>query len=104
MPSGLFKHEADPRPLGLRRPTPDAFKNYPDDHAKLLVRYMFQFTPEEQRRLGGGGGGGAGAGASGPRLGQKSARKSGKSPTQVAGKAPGEARHGPISGNLRAAR
>jgi cytochrome c2 len=104
MPSGLFKHEADHDRWVFAGPTPDAFKNYPDDHARLLVRYMFQFTPEEQRRLGSGGGGGGGAGSSGPPAGQKSARKSGNSPAQVAGKRqtkPGTARS---PGAFRAAR
>jgi hypothetical protein len=32
-------------------PTPEAFNNYHRDHAELLVRYMFQLTPDEQRRL-----------------------------------------------------
>ena len=39
-------------------PTPPSFNGYHKDHADLLVRYMFQFTPEElgafaqQRRRG----------------------------------------------------
>ena len=49
MPSGLF------RPDGERwvfaGPTPPSFAAYPKDHADLLVRYMFQFTPEELTRL-----------------------------------------------------
>ena len=32
-------------------PTPASFNGYPKDHADLLVRYMFQFTPEELGRL-----------------------------------------------------
>ena len=98
MPSGLFKHEADHDRWVFAGPTPDAFKNYPDDHARLLVRYMFQFTPEEQHRLGGGGGGGS----SGASSGQKSARKTVDSPTKVARRRqPGNARS---PGALRAAR
>ena len=31
--------------------TPEAFNNYHRDHAELLVRYIFQLTPDEQRRL-----------------------------------------------------
>jgi cytochrome c2 len=53
MPSGLFRREGDR--WVFSGPTPDSFKTYTKDHADLLVRYMFQFTPEEQRRLGGGG-------------------------------------------------
>ena len=49
MPSGLFRHENDR--WVFAGPTPDAFKNYPKDHVELLIRYMFQLTPEEQRRL-----------------------------------------------------
>jgi cytochrome c551/c552 len=49
MPSGLFRQEGDrwvfagPMPAGARA--------YSKDHAELLVRYMFQLTPEEQRLL-----------------------------------------------------
>ncbi len=49
MPSGLFRREGDrwvfagPMPAGARA--------YSKDHAELLVRYMFQLTPEEQRLL-----------------------------------------------------
>src|SRR5207253_3014083 len=35
-------------------PTPEAFKDYHSDHARLLVRYMFLMTPQEQRALGSG--------------------------------------------------
>jgi hypothetical protein len=49
MPSGLFLRD------GLRwvfaGSLPPAFKDYRKDHAQLLVRYMFQLTPQEQRRL-----------------------------------------------------
>ncbi len=49
MPSGLF------RPDGARwvfaGPTPESFQGYTQDHVQLLVRYMFQLTPPEQRRL-----------------------------------------------------
>jgi hypothetical protein len=49
MPSGLFRHE-DNRWV-FAGPTPPSFNGYPKDHADLLVRYMFQFTPEELGRL-----------------------------------------------------
>jgi len=49
MPSGLFRRDGDR--WVFAGPTPDAFKNYSRDHVQLLVRYMFQITPEEQRRL-----------------------------------------------------
>jgi hypothetical protein len=49
MPSGLFRHE-DTRYV-FAGPTPASFDGYTKDHADLLVRYMFQFTPEELGRL-----------------------------------------------------
>lgn len=49
MPSGLFRREGDR--WVFAGPTPAAFAKYTDDHVDLLVRYMFQLTPEEQRRL-----------------------------------------------------
>jgi cytochrome c2 len=49
MPSGLFRHQGDR--WVFAGPTPEAFKGYDKDHVQLLVRYMFQLTPEEQRRL-----------------------------------------------------
>lgn len=49
MPSGLFRRE------GARwvfsGPHPPILEAYEGDHAALLVRYMFEFTPEEQRQL-----------------------------------------------------
>lgn len=50
MPSELFKREGER--WVFNGPTPDAFKNYHRDHARLLVRYMFLMTPQEQRQLG----------------------------------------------------
>jgi len=49
MPSGLFRAE-DGREV-FAGPTPASFNGYTKDHAELLVRYMFQFTPEELSRL-----------------------------------------------------
>ncbi len=49
MPSELFRHE-DERWI-FDGPLPATFQGYEKDHADLLVRYMFQFTPEELRRL-----------------------------------------------------
>jgi mono/diheme cytochrome c family protein len=49
MPSGLFKREGSR--WVFSGPVPASFDGYDKDHAQLLVRYMFQFTPEEQRRL-----------------------------------------------------
>jgi len=58
MPSGLFKHEGDR--WMFAGPTPPSFNGYPKDHADLLVRYMFQFTPDELNRLRSSAGSGAG--------------------------------------------
>jgi len=52
MPSGLFRREGDRWVFSA--PHPPAARGYTGDHADLLVRYMFELTPEEQRRLVGG--------------------------------------------------
>jgi hypothetical protein len=49
MPSGLFKKEGDR--MVFNGQTPESFNNYHRDHAELLVRYIFQLTPDEQHRL-----------------------------------------------------
>ena len=49
MPSGLFRQEANR--WVFAGPTPPGFAQYTKDHADLLVRYIFEFSPEEQRRL-----------------------------------------------------
>jgi hypothetical protein len=50
MPTGLFRKEGDRWVVNL--PNPPASANaYHDDHARLLVRYMFLMSPEEQRAL-----------------------------------------------------
>ncbi|MFQ5663574.1 MAG: c-type cytochrome [Terriglobia bacterium] len=49
MPSELFRREGDR--WVLNSPHPEGLRGYRGDHADLLVRYMFQITPEEQRRL-----------------------------------------------------
>ncbi|HUJ22001.1 MAG TPA: cytochrome c [Bryobacteraceae bacterium] len=58
MPSGLFRREGER--WVFAGPTPASFQNYPRDHAGLLVRYMFQFTPAELNRLRASAGAGAG--------------------------------------------
>jgi hypothetical protein len=50
MPSGLFKPQADGWVVSLEKPPPE-IANYHRDQAKLLVRYMFLMTPDEQRKL-----------------------------------------------------
>ncbi len=49
MPSGLFRLEDDRWVFALARL--QSFESYRKDHADLVVRYMFQFTPQEERRL-----------------------------------------------------
>ena len=49
MPSGLFLRDGSR--WVFAGSLPSAFKEYSKDHAELLVRYMFQLTPEEQSRL-----------------------------------------------------
>src|SRR5579862_6289928 len=49
MPSGLFKRDGDR--WVFSGPVPASFHGYTGDHADLLVRYMFELTPEEQRSL-----------------------------------------------------
>jgi hypothetical protein len=49
MPSGLFRREGDHWVFAGE--TPASFNGYTKDQVQLLVRYMFQLTPEEQRRL-----------------------------------------------------
>jgi cytochrome c551/c552 len=49
MPSGLFNKVGDR--WVFSGPVPASFNGYTGDHASLLVRYMFQLTPDEQRAL-----------------------------------------------------
>ena len=50
MPSSLFKKEQERWVINLPNPPADV-NSYHGDHARLLVRYMFLMTPDEQRRL-----------------------------------------------------
>jgi cytochrome c551/c552 len=50
MPTGLFRREDDRWVVNLPNPPSDV-ASYHNDHARLLVRYMFLMTPDEQRRL-----------------------------------------------------
>lgn len=56
MPSELFKRDQGHDRWVFNGPTPPAFQTYEKDHVDLLVRYMFQISPDEQKRLGTGGG------------------------------------------------
>jgi cytochrome c2 len=50
MPSGLFERQ-ESRWVLKGFPVPQQHQGYDRDHVQLMVRYMFQLTPEEQRRL-----------------------------------------------------
>jgi cytochrome c551/c552 len=50
MPSGLFRMEGDRWVINLPNP-PASAATYHNDHARLLVRYMFLMDPSEQRQL-----------------------------------------------------
>jgi cytochrome c2 len=49
MPSGLFRKQGEQ--WVFAGPTPSIFQGYEKDHSKLLVDYIFQLSPEEQRRV-----------------------------------------------------
>ena len=49
MPSGLFKQQDNQ--WVFSGPTPPSFNGFTSDHRKLLTDYIFQLTPEEQRRV-----------------------------------------------------
>lgn len=66
MPSGLFNQDPQHGRYVFNGPTPPSFQSYEKDHLDLVVRYMFQMTPEEQRRLGVGGGAPAASGTPAP--------------------------------------
>ena len=50
MPSGLFRQVNSQ--WVFSGPTPPSLQAYDKDHTRLLVDYIFQLTPEEQRRVG----------------------------------------------------
>jgi hypothetical protein len=50
MPSGLFRKEGEHWVANLAS-LPPAAAGYDQDHARLLVRYMFLMNPDEQRQL-----------------------------------------------------
>jgi hypothetical protein len=52
MPSGLFKRDQDHNRWVLNGQLPPDLQKYDQDHVALLVRYMFQMSPDEQKRLG----------------------------------------------------
>ena len=49
MPSGLFKQQNNQ--WVFAGPTPPTFNGFEGDHRRLLTDYIFQLTPEEQRRV-----------------------------------------------------
>jgi len=50
MPDGMFVRKDDHWVVGAPNAPADVV-NYPKDHARLVARYMFQMTPDEQKRL-----------------------------------------------------
>ena len=50
MPTGLFRHEGERWVINMSAP-PQSISDYQTDHARLLVRYMFLMTADEQRQL-----------------------------------------------------
>jgi hypothetical protein len=50
MPSGLFRKEGD-RMVANLATLPPAAAGYEGDHSRLLMRYMFLMSPDEQRQL-----------------------------------------------------
>ena len=70
MPSQLFIRDQAHDRWVFNGPTPPAFQTYEKDHVDLLVRYMFQISPEEQQRLGTGGGAPAAAPPAAPAAGK----------------------------------
>ena len=49
MPSGLFRRDGSRWVFALANLP--GFRDYEEDHSRLVVRYMFEYTPVEQRRL-----------------------------------------------------
>jgi hypothetical protein len=76
MPSGLFKRQNGH--WVFSGPTPASFQGYDKDQTKLLVDYILQLTPEEQRRVSAAmGRSSAASGAGGPPSGAKSSGAAG---------------------------
>jgi cytochrome c551/c552 len=65
MPSGLFERDGVHDRWVTKGVSSPAIQTYDKDHVNLLVRYMFQITPDEQRRLIAGGGASAPAAPAG---------------------------------------
>lgn len=61
MPSGLFERDTAHERWVTKGVNSPAIQGYTKDHVNLLVRYMFQITADEQRRLAAGRGSGGGA-------------------------------------------
>jgi cytochrome c551/c552 len=85
MPSNLFRKESEH--WVFSGPVPDSFKGYEKDQHKLLVRYLFQLTPEEQRRVSAGMPRSSPSAAARPARRQpNSAKKSAPEPSTLAGR------------------
>ena len=77
MPSGLFKRVNNH--WVFAGPTPPSFQGYDKDQTKLLVDYILQLTPEEQRRVSAAmGHGGAAGGSASSGSGNKASSNTGR--------------------------
>ena len=89
MPSDLFTFQKDEQ-YGdhwiIKGEMPPAFNDYHGDHARLLVRYMFLMTPEEQRALLSASPSATTAGAPPATTNPSTTGQSGNAPSQPAGK------------------
>jgi len=83
MPSGLFRKNNNQ--WVFAGPTPPSFQGYDKDHTKLLVDYIFQLTPEEQRRVAGAMGRSRASTTAPARNGTKASSHSGSSQTAGSG-------------------
>jgi cytochrome c2 len=90
MPSELFVKDPVHDRLIFKAQTPPAFETYNKDHLDLIVRYLFQITPDEQKRISAGSGtqpAATPAPAAAP-PGKTAATSAGKNRTISAGSAP----------------
>ena len=90
MPSELFIKDPAHDRLIFKAETPPSFQAYNKDHLDLIVRYLFQITPDEQRRIGGASAAAAAAPAATatPPAGKTAATSAGTNRTTGVGRAP----------------
>ena len=88
MPSGLFRKENEH--WVFAGPTPPSFQGYEQDHTKLLVDYIFQLTPEEQKRVAASMG--RSTASNGPQRTKKSVTRTDRPPASTTGASAGGSR------------